>query len=115
MTTEPDSINRRTFIGSSGKAALGALALGMAGKAAAGGKMRLAMVGTGSRGTETWGRQLMSTHSSYVELVGFCDINPKRAARAPGYCGVNAPTFAAADFEKMISQTKPDAVIVTTT
>jgi predicted dehydrogenase len=112
-----NSINRRTFLGGSGKTALAALALRMSsGEAkAAGTKMRLAMVGAGSRGTETWGRQLMTTHGQYVELVGFCDINPKRAARAPAYCGVNAPTFAAPDFDRMIRETKPDAVIITTT
>lgn len=92
---------------------MGALAFGMV--SGADGKMRLAMVGTGSRGTETWGRQLMSTHSAYADLVGFCDINPKRAARAPGYCGASAPTYAAADFERMVKETKPDAVIITTT
>lgn len=116
MSFTASTTTRRAFLGSSGKAALAALALGTSraqGRAST--KMRLAMVGTGSRGTETWGRSLMRTHADYVELVGFCDINPKRAARAPAYCGVSAPVYEARDFDRMVKETNPDAVIVTTT
>jgi predicted dehydrogenase len=47
--------------------------------------------------------------------VGFCDINLKRAARAPAYCGVSAPYYHARDFDRMVKETNPDAVIITTT
>jgi len=116
MGSTANTTTRRAFLGSSGKAALAALS--PAATRALGGptpKMRLAMVGTGSRGTETWGRSLMRSHADYVELVGFCDINPKRAARAPAYCGVTAPVYEAKDFDRMVKETNPDAVIVTTT
>jgi predicted dehydrogenase len=116
MSSTANTTTRRAFLGSSGKAALAALSL--AATRSQGGptpKMRLAMVGTGSRGTETWGRSLMRSHADYVELVGFCDINPKRAARAPAYCGVTAPVYEAKDFDRMVKETNPDAVIVTTT
>jgi predicted dehydrogenase len=115
MSSTTPPLDRRAFLGHSGKLALGALALGAAGRAAAASKLRLAMVGTGSRGTETWGRSLMRTHGDYVELVGFCDINTKRAARAPAYCGVSAPYYHARDFDRMVKETNPDAVIITTT
>ena len=77
-------------------------------------KTRLALVGTGSRGSGTWGRRLLQTHSDYVEMVGFCDINPKRLARTPAYFNVEAPTYVARDFDRMVRETKPDAVIITT-
>lgn len=115
MSSIVQTTTRRAFLGSSGKAALAALALSAGRARGAAAKMRLAMVGTGSRGTETWGRSLMRTHADYVELVGFCDINPKRAARAPAYCGVTAPVYDARDFDRMVKETNPDAVIVTTT
>jgi predicted dehydrogenase len=117
MNAKQQTLLRRDFLGTGGKLALSALALNAPGATAnaASGKVRLAMVGTGSRGTGTWGRRLLATHGDYVEMVGFCDINPKRLARAPAYCGVNAPIYIARDFDRMLAETKPDAVIITTT
>lgn len=79
------------------------------------GKRRLALVGTGSRGTLTWGQGLLGQLSDKVELVGLCDINPKRAEFARKFIGINVPTYVANDFDRMIAETKPDAVIITTT
>ncbi|MEE8256836.1 MAG: Gfo/Idh/MocA family oxidoreductase [Acidobacteriota bacterium] len=117
MRKERKNLGRREFLGYTGKLAAGALALNAAHQpagAAPSAKMKLAMVGTGSRGSGTWGRRLLQTHSDYVEMVGFCDINPKRLAQAPAYCNVDAPTYVARDFDRMVRETKPDAVIITT-
>ena len=117
MRSEIKNLGRREFLGYTGKLAAGALALNAANQtagAAPSPKTRLALVGTGSRGSGTWGRRLLQTHSDYVEMVGFCDINPKRLARTPAYCNVEAPTYVARDFDRMVRETKPDAVIITT-
>jgi len=117
MDNKKNALPRRDFLGHSGTLALGALTMSMASRraeASGSGKLKLALVGTGSRGTATWGRNLVRRVGDYVELVGYCDINPKRLAMAPGYCGADAPTYVAADFDRMVKETKPDAVIITT-
>ncbi len=79
-------------------------------------KMKVVLVGTGSRGSETWGKSLLDGFSEWVEMVGLCDINPKRVEYAKKYMGAeNAKTYEAKDFDLMIKETQPDAVIVTTT
>jgi predicted dehydrogenase len=120
MDNKDPSIRRRDFLQQTGKLAAGVMALQLTtpsvqASSALGGKKKLAMVGTGMRGTQNWGRDLLSGYGDYVELVGFCDINPKRVLLAPKFCGVDAPTYVADKFENMIRDTKPDAVIVTTT
>ena len=75
-------------------------------------KLRVALVGTGIRGTSFWGRRLVEKYSDILEFVGLCDINPGRLEYALGYMGVQCPTFS--DFDQMIAQVKPDLVIVTT-
>lgn len=75
-------------------------------------KMRLAMVGTGHRGTGMWGTQVLENFKDAVEFVGLCDHNAGRLAYAKKAMGVSCPTYS--DFEKMISESKPDYVIVTT-
>lgn len=80
--------------------------------APASGKKRVALVGSGHRGSGTWGKDLVSGYSDLVEMVGLCDINPKRVEVARKIIGTNAPTFT--DLGKMLSATKPDMLIVTT-
>ncbi len=75
-------------------------------------KLKIAMVGTGDRGTGFWGRRLLREYSDILEFVGLCDINPGRVAFAKEYIGVTCPTFT--DFDKMMLETKPELVIVTT-
>ncbi len=75
-------------------------------------KLKVALVGTGIRGTSFWGKRLNENYSDILEFVGLSDINPGRLEYGKKYIGVNCPTFL--DFEKMIKQTKPDLVIVTT-
>lgn len=40
--------------------------------------MRVALVGTGVRGSSTWGKNLVHPYKDYVEMVALCDINFKR-------------------------------------
>jgi len=77
-------------------------------------KLRVVLTGTGSRGTSSWGTELIGPYSEYVEMVGLCDINPKRAAVAKEILGINAKTYHTTEFDKMIAEQKPDFVIVTT-
>lgn len=75
-------------------------------------KLRIVLVGTGDRGCKFWGKRLKENYSNILEFVGLCDINPGRVEYARKYIGVNCPTYI--DFDKMIVETKPDLIIVTT-
>ena len=75
-------------------------------------KLKIVLVGTGIRGTSFWGKRLVDQYSDILEFVGLCDINPGRLAYAKKYIGTNCSTFS--NFDKMVQETKPDLVIVTT-
>lgn len=75
-------------------------------------KLKIALVGTGIRGTTFWGKRLLDQYSDVLEFVGLCDINPGRLEFAKKYMGASCPTFT--DFENMIRTSKPELVIVTT-
>jgi predicted dehydrogenase len=111
-----NSITRRDFVVTTAKAAAGAVLLnqmpdiGVSKPMAT--KRRLAMVGTGHRGTGMWGTSVLRDYGDLVEFVGLCDINPGRAETAKQMLGVSCPTFT--DFEEMLRTTKPETVIVTT-
>lgn len=119
------SMSRRHFLAASGAlagtallssssvAAAHATAESLASHApVAGKKLRLAMIGTGHRGTGMWGKDLLRDYSENMEFVGLCDINPGRVETAKQMIGASCPTFT--DFEKMMRETKPDVLIVTT-
>ncbi len=74
-------------------------------------KRRVALVGTGHRGTRTWIGELLANHGDRVTFVGLCDTNSLRLAAALEATGLSVPTFT--DFATMIAETKPDLVIVT--
>jgi predicted dehydrogenase len=117
MTEDPTPITRREFVVTSTHAAAALsvplLSAHEAHSAAIGSKkQRVAIVGTGIRGTQTWGRELLRDNSDRVELVALCDINPKRVEASKRIIGTAAPTFV--DFDRMLKEVKPDAVIVTT-
>ena len=115
MRGKKDSVTRRDFLGKTMSAAAVVSAGTLISKSSTAGqqnKIRVALVGTGSRGTGMWGRDLLRTHSDYVEMVGLCDINKKRAEISKGIIGTDAPIFT--DFDEMIRSTNPSAVIVTT-
>jgi predicted dehydrogenase len=108
------SLTRREFI-TDGGAALAATALLFDGTSQAADrpkKLKFAIVGTGSRGTLTWGKPVVENYGDVTEIVGLCDINRKRAEAAKTIIGINVPTFV--DFDKMISETRPHSVVVTT-
>ncbi|MBN2011808.1 Gfo/Idh/MocA family oxidoreductase [candidate division KSB1 bacterium] len=110
------AINRRTFMATSATALAGAAVTRPFSSAFAasptGKRTRLAMVGTGDRGTGMWGKSVVEQYSDYVEFVGLCDINPGRVKFGRKYMGVNCDTFT--NFEEMMAKTKPDRLIVTT-
>ena len=82
-------------------------------------KKRYALVGTGSR-AQMYINSLVTTYRDTTELVALCDVNqtrmnyynnkfiPDRCADYP-----KLPTYKAVDFDRMIAETKPDAIIVT--
>ena len=75
-------------------------------------RRRIALAGTGHRGSGTWGRQLFRDMADRVELVGLADSNSLRLAEAQRTIGTNAPTFA--DVREMLAVTRPNTLIVTT-
>src|SRR5256885_1557803 len=106
-----DSMTRRSFI--SGGAALAVTASSVVGAPRAGERrLRMALVGTGARGSLTWGQDVVEGYSDVVEIVGLCDINSKRVEAAKKLIGTNAPSFV--DFDRMIKEARPDTVMVTT-
>ncbi len=75
-------------------------------------KIKVAMVGTGHRGTGFWGKSLVASFPGLIEFTGLCDINPGRLETAKRMMGVTCPTYT--DYGKMLRESKPDYVIVTT-
>ena len=121
------SISRRRFIATSGAMIAGNTLINplqeaqatVATSARPSAKIRIAMVGTGARGTSMWGRDLMRRYPDRIEFVGLCDMNPGRVEAGKEIIGANCRTYSdltnpMGAFEKMISETKPDLVIVTT-
>ena len=108
-----DGLNRRDFVRVTGAAAASVL---LAGTALATvtplTRKRLAMVGTGHRGTGMWGKDIFDRYSNEVEFVGLCDNNGKRAEAGRKLIGASCPTFT--NFDEMTSKVKPDLLIVTT-
>ncbi len=110
------SIKRRNFLGKAGSAVAGSVLINpmasMKLKPHSQAKRRLALVGTGIRGSTFWGKRVVNNYSDLVEFVGLCDINPGRVEFVKKYMGVDCPSFT--DFEKMMNAVKPDTLIVTT-
>ena len=109
MSEQKITLDRRAFIAASAAtlAACSTTAITQPAR-----KLRMAIVGTGSRGSFTWGQEVVKGYSDVVEIVGLCDHNGKRVEAAKKLIGTNAPTFT--DFDRMIRETKPDTVTVTT-
>ena len=108
------SINRRTFLSTSGAYIAGSLMASPLSKIAISNnrKIKVVLVGVGIRGTEFWGRVLVEKFSDILEFVGLCDNNPGRLEYALEYMKVKCSV--SADFEALVKSTKPDLVIVTT-
>ncbi len=77
-----------------------------------GGKLKIALVGTGIRGITFWGKRLVEEYSDILEFVGLHDHNPGRLAYGRSYIGTNCPLYD--DFDAMIREARPDLLIVTT-
>lgn len=115
-----NKISRRHFLAATGAITGAALLNPLSGVAAetaeaskvVGKKLRLAIVGTGGRGTSMWGYDLMKSYPDYIEFVGLCDKNEGRVETGKKIIGASCPTYT--DFEKMMKETKPDVLIVTT-
>lgn len=78
----------------------------------AAGKIRLAQVGTGHRGSGFWGSNILKNFGDIIEFVGIHDINPGRAAYAQNLYGGTVPVFNS--YDEMLSTVKADYIIVTT-
>jgi len=118
MSKKKSELSRRKFLSSSMGVALGAASLPLLKRGflfgkPPGRKLKVALVGTGVRGCSTWGRTLVKKYSDVLEMVGLCDVNPKRLDYAKQYMGATCPVYI--DFVRMIKETKPDTVVVTTT
>ena len=107
-------MERRTFAQLTGTALAGSLLTNnvLASALAPTKKKRVAMVGTGHRGLGMWGVEVLKEHGDRLEFVGLCDINPGRVATGKKMLGVKCPTYT--NFDKMMRETKPDILIVTT-
>lgn len=109
-----DTLNRRKFIQNTGTlAATAMLSPSLQSWSLNKKRKRLAMVGTGGRGIGMWGTPVHAEYSDVIEFVGLCDINPGRVAYAKKVMKVDCPVYT--DFDKMLKETKPDMLIVTTT
>jgi predicted dehydrogenase len=104
---------RRDFIKTSSAVVAGAATLPLHATTAK--KQRVALVGTGVRGLGMWGPELLAEEGHKVEMVGMCDINSLRLEVARKHmkstAGVEVPVYT--DFDRMIHETKPEQIIVT--
>lgn len=80
-------------------------------------RKRYALVGVGSR-SNMYRDAVFKTYAGHAEMVGFCDLNEGRLKLAQRMgreaASVEVPIYLAKDFDRMIRETKPDVVIVTT-
>lgn len=111
--TDGGGLSRRGFVA----AATGAALAGSAQAQVRSGRKRYAVVGTGHR-ARMFQDAIWGPHKAVAELVGFCDLNPGRLAyaqkRARDAGAPPPPVYAHTDFERMIRETRPHVVIVTT-
>ena len=80
-------------------------------------KKRYAQVGTGSR-ARMYYEAVCTTFKDTCDIVGFCDLSQTRMNYANKIiqekCGHDpVPTYLYTEFDRMIDETKPDVVIVT--
>lgn len=79
-------------------------------------RKRFAQVGLGGRSL-MYTAAILEQYADACELVGLCDLNAGRLAlrqRWTAERGADAPGYLHGDFERMIAETHPDTVIVTT-
>lgn len=106
-------MKRRDFLTTSGAAFAGSMLINpVHANMSTAPKTRVAMVGTGIRGNDFWGRRILREYGDLIEFVGLSDINPGRLEYARGFIGTNCPVFT--NFDEMMAKTKPQLLIVTT-
>jgi predicted dehydrogenase len=113
-------ISRRKFVKATSAAGLGLLTVRPVMARVLGNdpaRKRYVIVGTGSRSRMYQGA-IQRDYTQYAELVGLCDTNRGRLElaqkRSITDTGSAPPAYSAAEFDRMINETKPDMVIVTT-
>ncbi|KAF1356094.1 NAD(P)-binding protein [Lizonia empirigonia] len=78
---------------------------------------RYALIGTGGRSSFFYSA-IATTYKVTSQIVAFCDTNQTRLDFAneqlQSFGHAKVPTYKAADFDRMIEETNPDEVIVTT-
>ncbi len=119
--TQP--VSRREFItttalaGTALLAAPALLAQSVPAAAPSARKTRYALVGVGHR-SDIYRTAVLKTHAEHCAMVGYCDLNEGRLRlaqqKARELSGAEVPVYPAADFDRMLRETKPDVVIVTT-
>ena len=111
--TEGTAVRRRDVLG--GLAAGTALAAALDANAAADTRKRYVSVGVGSR-NRMFQDALWGPHKAHGALIAACDTNPGRldhVAQRAIQAGAKPPKpFLAADFDKMLRELKPDAVML---
>ena len=75
-------------------------------------KIRIGIIGAGSRGIQSFGGLLTRNHSDTCEVVALADPNRARAQAGMRYLGIEADIHA--DFHDMVARRDIDAVVVTT-
>jgi predicted dehydrogenase len=113
----PPSVDRRSFVKTLAAAGLGAALAAPLAAATTAKRRRYAIVGVGSR-HQMYQDAIEKDYKDYAELVAVCDLNLGRVKTAQRRSEKNGakvpPGYAHTDFEKMIRETKPEFVIVTT-
>lgn len=73
---------------------------------------RYALVGTGGRGYLMYGKGIVAQPGDVAQLVALCDPNPGRSGYVRAQLSDDIPIYT--DFDEMVREAKPDAVVVTT-
>jgi len=110
------TLDRRALLKTAGAAAVGLSVIAQA----AAPKRKYVNVGVGSR-SRMYLTAVTKTFAKDNELVGICDTNPGRLDTALNFIKPNLAAtkakppkkYPAADFDRMLKETKPDCVIVT--
>ncbi len=80
-------------------------------------RKRYALVGVGSR-SGMYRDAVLKTYAGHCQMVGFCDVNEGRLKlaqrEAREAAGAEVPIFDAQDFDRMVRETKPEVIVVTT-
>jgi len=77
-------------------------------------KKRVAMVGISGR-SGTYSKSILTDYRDSVEIVALLDSNPKRTEVFNEDNGLNIPCYVPEQFDRMMDETRPDLVMVSTT